>query len=52
VVPEWQLVLVRLGTDKNINCDLYDAVLQTVQHGSSDGDLKKQDTKKYQLFVK
>ncbi len=31
VVPEWNLVLVRLGTDKNINVDLYDGVLMTLK---------------------
>lgn len=31
VVPEWNLVLVRLGTDKNINTDLYDGVLMTLK---------------------
>ena len=30
VVPEWDLILVRLGTDNNINCRLYDAALMTI----------------------
>ena len=33
IVPEWDLILVRLGTDKNIDCRLYDAALMTVKSG-------------------
>lgn len=40
VIPEWRMVLVRMGGDKNINCDLYDAVLLTIKDGMRDTPLK------------
>ena len=33
VIPEWNMILVRLGTDRNINCRLYDAALMTIASG-------------------
>ncbi len=36
VIPEWRMVLVRLGTANNINTDLYDAALLTLRTGMRD----------------